>query len=120
VREGRRILEPFLADGARSRIEPRRVGALLGTVGLAYYRLGEVRKAIGLYEQQLGIVTEIGDRQGEGTALGNLGVVYAGLGEAEKARGLLEQALAIGRQIEDPEIVQVTAAALERLRSGGA
>jgi tetratricopeptide (TPR) repeat protein len=36
-------------------------------------RLGETRRAIQFYEQQLAIVREIGDRRGEGNALGNLG-----------------------------------------------
>ena len=44
-----------------------------------------------IYEQQLIIVREIGDRRGEGNALGNLGIAYADLGETRKAIEFYEQ-----------------------------
>ena len=91
------------------------VGQLLGTVGLSHHRLGEVQKAIEYYEQALVIAREIGDRQGEGDALGSLGLAYASLGELQKATSLLQQAKAIGEQIGDPQIVQISARALDRL-----
>ncbi len=73
----------------------------LGNLGNAYYALGDAHKAIEFYEQQLGIVREIGDRRGEGAALGNLGLAYAALGDARKAIEFYEQALAIDREIGD-------------------
>ncbi|MEE8524342.1 MAG: tetratricopeptide repeat protein, partial [Thermoanaerobaculia bacterium] len=76
-------------------------GNALGNLGIAYYSLGEVEKAIGYYEQALVIVREIGDRRGEGKDLGNLGLAYAALGEVEKAIGYYEQALVIAREIGD-------------------
>ena len=101
VREGLHLLEPFLAEPVRAAMTPDRVGRLLGTVGNAYYRLGQVERAIGFYEQGLAIVREIGDRHGEGTALGNLGIAYADLGQVERAIGFYEQALTIAREIGD-------------------
>ena len=92
VREGLRVLSPFLDDSVQARMAPRLLGRLLGTVGIAYFRLGEVEKAIGYYEQALVIAREIGDRRGEGNALGSLGLAYARLGEVEKAIGYYEQA----------------------------
>ena len=80
---------------------PDRVGRLLGTVGIAYHRLGQVERAIGFYEQALTIPREIGDRQGEGIALGSLGIAYADLGQVERAIGFYEQALTITRAIGD-------------------
>jgi len=74
-------------------------GWFLGNLGIAYRNLGEVRRAIGLYEQVLTIMREIGDRRGEGTALGNLGSAYADLGEVQRAIGLNEQVLTIMREI---------------------
>ena len=101
VREGLSLLKPFLAEAVPQAMRPELVGQLLGTLGLAYARLGQAERAIGFYEQQLVIVREIGDRRGEGNALGNLGIAYADLGQAERAIGFYEQQLAIGREIGD-------------------
>jgi tetratricopeptide (TPR) repeat protein len=73
----------------------------LGNLGLAYAALGETRRAIELYQQDLVILREIGDRRGEGATLGNLGSAYATLGETRRAIELHEQALAISRSIGD-------------------
>ncbi|MGO9601396.1 MAG: tetratricopeptide repeat protein [Isosphaeraceae bacterium] len=70
VREGLHLLEPFLAESVREAMTPDRVGGVLGTVGNACLRLGQVERSIGFYEQALIIDRAIGDRQGEGTALG--------------------------------------------------
>ena len=101
VREGLRVLEPFLTEPVRRAMAPERVGRLLGTVGNAYAALGQVEKAIGYHEQALVILREIGDRRGEGAALGNLGLAYADLGQVEKAIGYYEQQLVIVREIGD-------------------
>jgi len=119
VREGLHLLEPFLAESVREAMTPDRVGGVLGTVGNACLRLGQVERSIGFYEQALIIDRAIGDRQGEGTALGNLGLAYAGLGQVERAIDFLEQSLRIGDEIKDPNIVRIASSQLERLRGGG-
>jgi tetratricopeptide (TPR) repeat protein len=101
VREGLRILEPFLAGTVRQALTPALTGQLLGTVGIAHYQLGQVERAIGFYEQRLVIARDIGDRQGEGAALGNLGLAYAALGQLERAIEIYEQRLVIAREIGD-------------------
>jgi hypothetical protein len=101
VREGLRLLEPFLDEVIRRFMRPEQVGLLLGTIGLAHHRLGQAEQAIGFYEQALMIHREIGNRGGEGRALGNLGNAYADLGQVEKAIGFYEQDLAIAREIGD-------------------
>ena len=63
--------------------------------------MGEPRKAIEYYEQELKISREIGDRCGEGAILGNLGLAYNHLGESRKAIEYYEQALEIAREIGD-------------------
>jgi tetratricopeptide (TPR) repeat protein len=78
-----------------------REGSVLGNLGLAWAGLGETRKAIGFFEQQLPITQEINDPQGQSNALGNLGLAWAALGERGKAIGLYERQLAISRQIDD-------------------
>jgi tetratricopeptide (TPR) repeat protein len=76
-------------------------GNHLGTLGLAYAALGEVRRAIGTFEQALAISREIGDRRNEGAHLGNLGSTYFALGEVRRAIEYYEQALKIDREIGD-------------------
>jgi tetratricopeptide (TPR) repeat protein len=71
----------------------------LGNMGSAYYRLGNVRKAIKCYEKALAISREIGNRRDEETHLGNLGNAYNYLGDVRKAIEFSEQALAICREI---------------------
>jgi tetratricopeptide (TPR) repeat protein len=101
IREGLRVLDLFLAEQARLTMAPGYVGRLLGTLGLAYAALGEVEKAIGYYEQQLGVAREIGDRQQECNALGNIGGAYSDLGEVERGIRYDERALVIAREIGD-------------------
>ena len=99
VRNGLTILEPF--EAVAKQLSPERKERLLGTLGLSYYRLGQVKLAIAHFEQSLAISREIGDLQDEGNALGNLGNAYRALGENRKAIGYFEQALVIHREIGD-------------------
>ena len=102
VREGLRVLEPFLDKSVATQMDRRLRGQLLGTVGSSHLRLGDVQKAIASYEQRLVITRVIGDRQGEGNALGSLGLAYGDfLGEIQKAIGYYEQALVVAREIGD-------------------
>jgi tetratricopeptide (TPR) repeat protein len=90
------------ALGAAHRLQDRGAQAAhLGNLALAYSNLGETRRAIELYEQDLVIVRETGDRRGEGQVLNNLGLAYADLGETRRAIELYEQHLAITREIGD-------------------
>ncbi|MCX9076293.1 MAG: tetratricopeptide repeat protein, partial [Candidatus Methanoperedens sp.] len=75
--------------------------AVLGNLGSAFYRLGQVEKAIQYYEKALAIDKEIGDRRGEGNALGNLGLAYDALGQVEKAIQYYEKTLPIDKEIGD-------------------
>jgi tetratricopeptide (TPR) repeat protein len=75
--------------------------SLLGKLGILYYSLGEVARAVEYYEDALTIAREIGDRRGEGNRLGNLGNAYRALGEVARAIEYYEQALAIAREIGD-------------------
>lgn len=119
VREGLQILLPFLPEGVRRDMTRDRVGRLLGTIGLAYHRLGEPRRAIECHEQALVISRETGDRRGEGQDLGNLGNAYAALGEPRRAIEYYEQALAIGREVEDPRIITACENGLRCCRGEG-
>src|SRR4029077_13471257 len=85
-------------ETARRRGDRSHEGSHLGNLGIAYKNLGELRRAIELYEQQLAITGEIGDRYSEGRALGNMGLPSAGLGEPHRAIELYQQWLTIARE----------------------
>jgi tetratricopeptide (TPR) repeat protein len=70
-------------------------GASLINLGSAYADLGDIHKAIEIYEQSLVIAREIDDRHSEGNALGGLGMAYFDLGDAHKAIEFYEQWLVI-------------------------
>jgi tetratricopeptide (TPR) repeat protein len=89
------------ADAAKQLDRKDFLGVHLGNMGTAYYYLGDVQKAIKLFEQTLEIAREIGDRHNEGNWLGNLGISYSFLGEVKKAIRFHEQALEIAREIGD-------------------
>lgn len=76
-------------------------GTILGNLGITYYRLSEIRKAIEYYKQALIVSREIGDRKAEGIHLGNLGLAYRDLGELDTAIQYYNQAIAISREIGD-------------------
>ena len=54
-------------------------------LGIAYYSLGDFRKAIEYHERYLKISKEVRDRVGEGGAYRNLGIAYTNLGDFRKA-----------------------------------
>ena len=99
AREGLQILAPFLAEEVWTAMTPQLIGRLLATLGPACELLGEMERAIGIYEQALVILREVGDRNGEASALCNLGIVYRRLGESERAIRLYEEALVINSKI---------------------
>jgi tetratricopeptide (TPR) repeat protein len=73
----------------------------LGNLGLAYYSIGHVERAIKLYEEALSIAREISNRWNEELWLGDLGSAYRDLGQLERAIKLHEEALTIAREIGD-------------------
>jgi tetratricopeptide (TPR) repeat protein len=74
-------------------------GRHTGSLGNAYSKLGETRRAIEFYEQCLFITRELGNQWHEGTSLGNLGNRYLELGETRRAIEFYEQGLSIARKI---------------------
>jgi tetratricopeptide (TPR) repeat protein len=73
----------------------------LNMLGAAYTVTGQMRKAIGCYEQGLALAREAEDRGWEGAFLGNLGNAYAYLGQTARAIEYYQQALTIRREIGD-------------------
>lgn len=76
-------------------------GVNLGNLGLAYFSLGDYRKAVEYHEKALNISREIGSKISEAKDLSNLGIAYFDLGDHTKAIEYHEQALKIFRSIGD-------------------
>lgn len=74
-------------------------GVALSNLGITYLQGGDIRKAIGYFEQRLAIAREVGNRIGEATALLNLGSASNELGGPRKAIEHDEQALLVYREI---------------------
>lgn len=86
-------------EGAR-RIQDRATeGRHLGSLGIAYAKLGETLRAIEIYHQALAIARDLGDRRSEGNALGCLGLAYSDLGEFRCAIEYQGSYLTISREI---------------------
>ena len=69
--------------------------------------MGELRRAIEYYEQQLKITRETGDRRGEGNALWNRALALDKLGRRDEAIADAQLALKIREEIEDPNADKV-------------
>jgi len=89
-----------------------------GNLGSAYYRMGQVQKAIGFYEQALQMARDANDRRYEGTWLGNLGLCIADLGDKERATRYLEQTLAISIEVGDESGEAADLSNLAKIYSG--
>ena len=76
-------------------------GLHLGNLGIAYCQLGEVEKAINIFQQRLSISRKMGDVFGESNSIGNIGAAYAMIGETSKAIEFFKQHLSIARKNGD-------------------
>ena len=70
-------------------------------LGIAFYSLGDFRKAIEYHERHHKISKEGGDRAGGGKAYGNLGNAYHTLGDFQKAIEYHERNLKISTEVGD-------------------
>jgi tetratricopeptide (TPR) repeat protein len=84
------------------RLKDRTVEAIhLCNLGNAYWRLGELPRAVEFYKEQLAIALEIKNRRLEGSALEGLAWVDTKLGDTQRALEFYEQAVTINREIGD-------------------
>ncbi len=70
----------------------------MGTLGIAYCRLGQYQKGIACYEEALISSREVGDQLAEATFLGNSSICYSSLGQTVRAIEYCEQAIALNRE----------------------
>jgi tetratricopeptide (TPR) repeat protein len=73
-------------------------GFALSNLGIAFFDLGDSRRAIEYQEKSLVVSREIGSRSAEGPALNNLGLAYADLGDGRRAIEYYEKYLTIARE----------------------
>jgi tetratricopeptide (TPR) repeat protein len=99
-RERIRWLETAIL-AARQLKDSKMEGSHLCNLGIAYCQLGEVPKAINIFQQQFCISRKIGDAILENKALGNLGSAYSMIGETSRAIEFFEQNLFIARMNGD-------------------
>ena len=91
------LLEP-LSKGELRELSLARV---LNSLGSAYLRMGEYRKAINFHRRSLDICLRNGDIRRAGDALGNIGTSYLELAEYRMAIEFYTKQLEIARQIKD-------------------
>ncbi|XP_066022690.1 tetratricopeptide repeat protein 28-like [Pocillopora verrucosa] len=72
-----------------------------GSLGNAYHRLGDFKKAIEYHNLYLKIAKEVGDKHGEGGAYGNLGNAYDSLGDFKTAIEYHNLHLKIAKEVGD-------------------
>jgi CHAT domain-containing protein/tetratricopeptide (TPR) repeat protein len=100
--ERKQALDIFLeALKLRSDADPVGRSMTLNNIAIAYWGIGERRKALGYLEQFVSLLHEMGERLKESTTLGNMCVVHNDLGEFKQAFELCRQALEIKREIKD-------------------
>jgi CHAT domain-containing protein/tetratricopeptide (TPR) repeat protein len=73
----------------------------LSNIGVAYWGIGDRRKALSYMEQIVPVLHETGDALKESTTLGNMCVINNDLGEYKQALDLCTRALKMKREISD-------------------
>jgi len=91
----------FEALKLRSDADPIGRTMTLSNIGVAYWGIGDRRKALSYMEQIVPVLHETGDALKESTTLGNMCVLHNDLGEDKQALDLCTQALKIKREISD-------------------
>lgn len=76
-------------------------GQVASLMGRAHHQLGQVRRALTLYERALALQRKLGDGEGEAETLTYIGSAWSDLGEKQRALELNEEALQVWRKIGD-------------------
>ncbi|MEM6434696.1 MAG: tetratricopeptide repeat protein, partial [Cyanobacteria bacterium P01_D01_bin.115] len=73
----------------------------LNQQGIQQFNSGQVYQALEIFQQELELRRQLGDRAGEGGVLNNIGSVYDALGQYQEALSFYEEALIIRQTIGD-------------------
>ena len=82
-------------------LELERSPTTLNRAGLAKKTLGDLRGALILYQEAVGLLEASGDRRGVAATLNNIGGVYNGLGDLQQALDYYNRALPISEEVGD-------------------
>jgi tetratricopeptide (TPR) repeat protein len=74
---------------------------VMGSLGIAYYRMGRYQEALTATERALATARRIKDRQAEAAHVNALGIIFNDLGQQPTAIEYYQQALAIARDLSD-------------------
>ncbi len=88
--------------------DKRNAGGCYGNLGNAYHFLGDFRKAIDSYKEQLKLTKELGNLKEEGSAYSTLGNSYFSLGDFRQAIEYFEMGLKIAKEKGDHECLRGT------------
>ena len=100
--ERKQALDIFLeALKLRSDADPIGRSMTLNNIGIAYWGIGDRRKALDYMEQFVSVLHETGEVLKESTTLGNMCVLHNDLGEYKQAMELCSKALEMKREIQD-------------------
>jgi tetratricopeptide (TPR) repeat protein len=83
--------------------DPEIAANSVGGLGLAYYRIGRLERAMICYEEALRLSRENHDRWGEGNWLGNLASYVNNIGQTARSAEMYEDALQARREVGDRE-----------------
>jgi tetratricopeptide (TPR) repeat protein/CHAT domain-containing protein len=75
--------------------------AIIGNLAYLVAQQGDVKRAIGLWEESLALFEQIGDVQGKAATLHNMALVIARQGDVNRAIGLWQESLALKERIGD-------------------
>jgi tetratricopeptide (TPR) repeat protein len=92
----RKRINEYLLKKIRDKEEKAKI---LSELGVIFYHLGELEKALEYYEQALKLHEELGRKEGMAANYGNMGLVYWIKGELEKALEYYERALELDEEL---------------------
>ena len=92
----RKRINEYLLEKIRDKEEKAKI---LSELGVIFYHLGELEKALEYYEKALKLHEELGSKEGMAADYGNMGIVYWVKGELEKALEYYEKALELDEEL---------------------
>jgi len=92
----RKRINEYLLKKIRDKEEKAKI---LSELGVIFYHLGELEKALEYYEKALKLHEELESKEGMAADYGNLGIVYWIKGELEKALEYYEKALELDEEL---------------------
>ncbi|MFE0509862.1 BTAD domain-containing putative transcriptional regulator [Streptomyces sp. NPDC058964] len=114
-----RDVEMLAVRAARRLDDPLLLRISLTNLGLALWKLGDLRGCLTQLDEALALAEQMGEPHGVAAALGRIGMCYSSLGQYEEALKRLDRALSLNRRLdsrrEEAETLANAASALNCL-----